>query len=87
MAFSRLFGAPVGAFLEPPEGIEFQVPDKRHGLSPAEIAAVVEGSDRVEVRRRARAIASRAIAAMMREMAAGEDVNLDWVIASTEREQ
>jgi hypothetical protein len=48
---------------------------------------VVEGSDRVEVRRRARAIASRAIAAMMREMAAGEDVNLDWVIASTEREQ
>jgi hypothetical protein len=82
-----LFGVPVGAFLDPPDGIEFRVPDKRYGLSPAEIAAVVAGGEQEELGRRARAIAARAIAAVMREIGADEELDVDWVLGATEREQ
>jgi hypothetical protein len=87
VAFSRLFGVPVGAFLEPPDGIEFQVPDKPQGLSPAEIEVVVKGSEPVEVRRVARAIASRAIEEAIRQIEYGGIVDIDRALASTEREQ
>jgi hypothetical protein len=93
VAFSRLFGIPVGAFLQPPEGIEFQVPDKRRGLSPDEIAAVVEGTERAEVRRHAQAIASRTLTAVYLatmkkiEGAAMEDIDLDRALILGEREQ
>jgi transcriptional regulator with XRE-family HTH domain len=87
VAFSRLFGVPVGAFFEPPDGIEFQVPDKPQGLSPAEIAAVVQGDERVEVRRRARAMLSLAIAEAIRQIEYGQIVDIDGALASIEREQ
>jgi hypothetical protein len=87
VAFSRLFGVPVGAFFEPPDGIEFQVPDKPQGLSPAEIAAVVQGDERVEVRRRARAMLSLAITEAIRQIEYRQIVDIDGVLASTEREQ
>lgn len=61
VAFSRLFGVPIGAFLQPPDDVDFAVPDKRRGLSRDEVAAVVEAIDRVEVERRARAIAAQAL--------------------------
>ena len=82
VAFSRLFGIPVGAFLQPPDDVEFAVPDKRRGLSPDEIAAVIEGIERDEVRRRAQAIAAHAMAvihaAMVKQVvddAAMEDID------------
>jgi transcriptional regulator with XRE-family HTH domain len=61
VAFSRLFGIPVGAFLQPPDDVEFAVPDRRRGLSSDEIVAVVEGIGHAEVRRQAQAIASHAM--------------------------
>lgn len=53
VAFSRLFKVPVGALLQPAEGIEVVVPDKKRGLSPVEMAAVIAAVDSVEIRRQA----------------------------------
>jgi hypothetical protein len=73
VAFSRLFRAPIGAFLQPPDDVEFAVPDKRRGLSSDEIAAVVEGIGHAEVRRQAQAIASHAMTVIY--AAAMEDID------------
>jgi len=53
VAFSRLFKVPVGALLQPAEGIEVVVPDRSRGLSPVEMAAVIAAVDSVEIRRQA----------------------------------